>query len=59
MLRLAILVLSIFLAMPVQAKELSDSAKVALAVPASALLYSGYIKDYEGMAQLGYTFLSV
>ena len=42
-----------------QAKELNNSEKLALSIPVSALAYSAYIKDYEGMVQLGYTFFSV
>lgn len=51
--------LSLLLATNVQAKEFNDSEKLALAIPLSGLAYSAYIKDYEGMAQLGYTFFSV
>ncbi len=45
--------------MSVQAKDFNESEKIALSIPVSALLYSAYIRDYEGMAQLGYTFFSV
>lgn len=51
--------LLLLLAINVQAEEFNDSEKLALAIPLSALVYSAYIKDYEGMAQLGYTFFSV
>lgn len=42
-----------------EAKEFNDSEKLALAIPLSGLLYSGYIRDYEGMEQLAYDFFSV
>lgn len=51
--------MSLLLVTNVQAKEFNDSEKLALAIPLSGLAYSAYIKDYEGMAQLGYTFFSV
>lgn len=58
-LRLIAFYLSLLLATSVQSKEFNDSEKLALAIPLSGLVYSAYIKDYEGMAQLGYTFFSV
>lgn len=54
-----IFTLLFFLATPIQAKEFNDSEKLALSIPVSGLLYSAYIKDYEGIEQLAYNFFSV
>lgn len=51
--------MSLVLVTSAKAKEFNDSEKLALAIPLSALAYSLYIKDYEGVSQLGYDFFSV